>query len=325
MKSPHALTVPMAIGLGLGCTLLQGYPGGADPGKALAGGSGSKGTFEGEDADGDGIPDPVDGNEPLVDPAVDPDISIYLYPERNEGEMGCPGDDETLRRLAFPGEALTIGFRYCATEMNVVGGGIRFPGSNEVQWTFIEGAEEFTSSTVDFAYVIASEICDEVPPLCHSLDTEIFAVARNTKGDVDGDGEQDGQFVVSQPRTLEAILMCSTCESPSCDELFPEDSDPSCARCSQPPVCQEYFDLCLDPDLYDNLAREDVDVFDNFFGEDGILWKTSSTCDAGRDQCLAAVENFNLTGACSLGGGGDMAAGDSGGSDTGGAGTTGGS
>jgi hypothetical protein len=320
MKRPHALTVPLAVGLGFGCSLLQGYPGGEDPGKALAGGDGNTGRFEGEDADGDGLPDPIDGNAPLVDPAIDASIRILLYPDRFPGEMGCPGDDTDVRRLAFPGDALTVGFRFCSDEMNVVGGGIRFPGSNEVQWTFIEGADQFSSSVVDFAYVIADSVCEDVPSLCHSLDTEVFAVARNTKGDVDGDGEQDGQFVVSAPQTLEAILMCATCESPSCDALFPDGSDPSCARCGQPPSCQDYFDLCLDPDLFDNLDREDVEVFDNFFGVDGILWKTQSTCDAGRDQCLAAVENFNVTGSCSLGGGGEM----TGGSDSGGGVTTGG-
>ncbi len=312
MRSPHALTVPLALGLGLGCTLLQGYPGGGDPNKALADEPGSPGTFN-RDIDGDGIPDPIDGNEPLVDPAIDSDIRIYLFPERNEMEMGCPTEEVVLQRPAIPGGAFTIGFRYCATEMNVVGGGIRFPGSNEVQWTFIEGADQFTSQVVDFAYVVAGDACDEIPPLCHSLETEIFAVARNTKGDVDGDGEDDGQFVVSQPQTLDAVLMCATCESPSCVEVYEQLGD--CAQCAPAPECEAYRAACLDPEQFPGISQNDIDSFDQLFGDDGVLWKSTLGCEVGTDRCGEAFDNFNNEGSCTLGGGeeGEGGSGDSGG------------
>ena len=108
------VTVPLALALGLGCSLLTPYPGGEDPAAVLGSGS-PNGAF-----------DAGQEQEPLVDPAEDPSIGVT----RNVTKV-----------IAHPGSAFPIDLDFDAPGMNVVGGGISFPGSDEVQWTFIEGLE----------------------------------------------------------------------------------------------------------------------------------------------------------------------------------------
>jgi hypothetical protein len=276
--------VPLALGLGLGCALLEAYPGGEDPGKVLT------------ESTGDGSFDRGDNQEPLVDPATDTTISAT---------------SEFDQTLAFPGEAFIIDLNFTAQNANVVGGGIRFPGSNEVQWTFIEGLEGETGGEIRFGYVVAADVCSKVPNLCHLLQTEQFAVARNVLGDVDGDGVEDGEFVVSPPAAVDVILNCASCESPSCQELLAVGE---CQTCNQKAQCQEYFDTCLDPEMFPEVSDDDVDAFNLIFGPNGALWTSRDGCVAGELACENAVAEFMSLGECRLGGG----ASDEGGSGSGG-------
>ena len=139
------VTVPLALVLGLGCSLLVPYPGGGDAAAVLAGGS-AGGTFEGGE-----------GQEPLVDPAEDPSISVT----RNLTKV-----------IAHPGSAFPIDLDFDAPNMNVVGGGISFPGSDEVQWTFIQGLEGEVMGNISFGFVVDKEICADVPNLCHEIKTD---------------------------------------------------------------------------------------------------------------------------------------------------------
>ena len=82
--------------------------------------------------------------------------------------------------------------------------------------------EHLSDDLAHIGFVVDEQICGQVPNLCHEIKTEQFAVARNTVGDVDGDGVPDGEFVVSRPVEVTVVLQCSTCESPSCQELLPE-------------------------------------------------------------------------------------------------------
>lgn len=263
-------TVPLALGLGLGCSLLTPYPGGGNPAEIL--GNGSGGGVEGGE------------EEPLVDPAVDSSINII------------PAETKVV---AHPGSAFLIDLDFGAPGMNVVGGGISFPGSDEVQWTFIEGTDGEAMGNIRFGYVVDQDICSEVPNLCHEILTEQFAVARNEGGgDVDGDGTPDGEFVVSRPVEVTVILQCSTCESPSCAELLPEDE---CQSCAQPPICEEYFVRCLDPAMNPNVTTEDVAFFEGIFGPSGALWTTPAGCVAGEQACEGAQADDEME--CRLGGG----------------------
>lgn len=282
----------LALAIPLGCTLLEAYPGGEDPAKILSGSVG-EGTF-----------DEGDLQEPLVDPAIDPSISVT----RNLTQV-----------LAHPGDAFPIDLSFDARQMNVVGGGIQFPGSNEVQWTFIEGLKGQSLGDIRFGFVVEKEICADIPNLCHELKTKQFAVAENVGGaDVDGDGTKDGSFVVSKPVDVTIILVCATCESPSCRELL---ADGECQQCGQASECTEYFDTCLDPTIYPEVTNEDVALFNGIFGAEGVLWSTRDGCALGEDLCGGAL--MDTDDECRLGGGGMMAAG-SGGSDDGGGSTDGG-
>ncbi|MEM7152460.1 MAG: hypothetical protein AAF799_06425 [Myxococcota bacterium] len=274
------VTIPLALCLGFGCTLLTPYPGGEDPAEVLAG---SGGGFEGGE-----------GQEPLVDPAEDPSIGVI----RNLTKV-----------VAHPGSAFPIDLEFDAPGMNVVGGGISFPGSDEVQWTFIEGLDGETTGNIRFGFVVDQDICGQVPNLCHEIKTQQFAVARNTVGDVDGDGQTDGDFVVSRPVEVTVVLQCSTCESPSCSELLPEDE---CQSCAQPPVCDDYFARCLDPTTNPDVTDADVAFFEGIFGPSGALWTTPAGCVAGEQACEGAEADGTE---CRLGGGGE---GDDGGSSSGG-------
>ncbi len=290
MSSWAPVTIPLALGLAAGCTLLSPYPGGEDPGSVLASGAGRDSFDRGE------------GNGPLVDPAIDPTIGII----RNLTEV-----------VAHPGFAFPIDLDFDAQNMNVVGGGIRFPGSDEVWWTFIPGLEGETTGNISFGFVVDEGICGDVANLCHEISTQQFAVARNERGDVDGDGEQDGEFVVSAPVEVKIILQCSTCDAPSCLELLPEGD---CQSCAQPPVCEAYRTRCLDPMTNPDVTLEDVAFFEAIFGNQGALWTTPSGCASGEQACDGAEADAGPDGTeCRLGGGGD-GGGDDGSSSSGGAG-----
>lgn len=287
MDRASAVTVPLALLLGIGCALLESYPGGEDPGKALADAFDPKKSIMGGDP-----------QEPLVDPAIDDTITVIA----------------NIRRvLAFPGEAFLIDLEFSAENSNVVGGGIQFPGSNEVQWTFIQGLEGMDRGAIQFAYVVDTNVCTEVPNLCHLLATNQFAVARNVTGDVDGDGVEDGDFVVSKPADVDVILQCATCESPSCQDVLEAGE---CSQCGQPAECRQYFEACLDPEVIPGVTQEDVDFFNSVFGPNGALWTSPNGCAAGEALCNGAYDDYVASGmtTCRLGGGG----GDGGGTGTGG-------
>lgn len=266
-----AVTVPLALVLGFGCTLLTPYPGGEDPAAVLGGGGGFD---QGEE------------QQPLVDPAEDPSIGVT----RNLTTV-----------IAHPGSAFPIDLNFDAPGMNVVGGGISFDGSEEVQWTFIEGLDGEPTGNILFGFVVDQGICGEVPNLCHEIKTQQFAVARNDMGDVDGDGEADGEFVVSRPVEVTVVLQCSTCESPSCEELLPEGE---CQSCGQPEICSSYFERCLDPATNPDVTNEDVLFFEGIFGSNGALWTTPAGCAAGEQACQGAEADAGPDGMeCRLGGG----------------------
>lgn len=250
----------LALG-GLGCALLTPYPGGGDPGDALAeGGSGS--PFDSGKA-----------QDPLFDPAIDNSVSIIT---------------NVQKVIAIPGSAFTIDLSFSAENSNVVGGGIQFPGSDEVQWTFIEGLEGTQSGDIRFGYVVAKEVCADIPNLCHEIVTTQFAVARNSGGgDIDGDGTKDGEFVVSPGKEVSVVLQCATCDSPSCQDLLPPEE---CFFCGQPDVCVEYFDRCLDEGK-PNFGMSEADLFDSLFGATGILWSTVSGCSLGEAACENAQQD----------------------------------
>lgn len=253
---------------GLGCGLLAPYPGGGDAAESLGGAR----TDGGEAPIVGGVP-----QEPLVDPAVDDSIAVV-------------SNADTI--IALPGESFVIDLEYVAEQGNVVGGGIQFSGSDRVQWTLIEGLEGSLSGNVQFAYAVPSDICDEVPNLCHAIETQQFAVARNVSpgGDVDDDGEADGDFVISPPANVTVVLKCATCESTSCMETLPAGS---CLSCAQPDACAEAFELCFAPGRPKAETDEGVQ-FGLFFGRDGLAWKAPQSCAAGEELCDDALEKARL-------------------------------
>ncbi len=265
MRRSYAVYVVAGLVAGVGCGLLSPYPGDGNPADLLAGQSG--GT--------NGSPfNTGDPQDPLLDPAFDDSVTIIS----NEKVI-----------IANPGEAFTVDLDFEATNSNVVGGGIQFPGSDEIQWTFIDGLEGIGRGRIQFGYVVDSAICGEVPPLCHKIETQQFAVARNVapNRDVDGDGEADGDFVVSRPKDVIVVLRCASCDSPSCNEI--EELAGECQFCSQPPECQQVFDLCFDEGR-PKFETEEADDFARFFGPDGLAWKTGTVCAADDDGKTAAQD-----------------------------------
>lgn len=237
--------------------MLDPYPGGGNPADALSdNGGGSGSSFDrGEE------------QEPLFDPAIDSSVTV---------------NSRLKKVVAIPGSAFTIDLGFVAQNENVVGGGIQFPGSEEVQWTFIEGLEGMGDGQIQFGYVVAREVCEGIPNLCHPIMTKQFAVARNPGGgDIDGDGTKDGEYVVSKPDDVLVILQCATCESKSCQELLePQD----CFYCGQPEVCSQYFDRCL-AEGKPNAGTDEADLFETFFGEAGVLWSNAGSCASGEKAC----------------------------------------
>lgn len=266
MRRPSRAGSWLVPGLVLGCQLLTPYPGGGDPAKALG---------ETRPEKGPGI-EGGDEQDPLLDPAEDSSVSVRSRVEEPV--------------LAIPGTAFLVELDFIAPERNVVGGGIRFPGSDEVQWTFINAlVDDDGSIPIQFGYVVAQEVCDDIPNLCHEIVTEQFAVARNIApgGDVDGDGKPDGEFVVSGPAEVRVVLMCATCDSKSCEELLPPGK---CQHCGQPTTCREYYDRCL-AEGQPNAGTDEADLFETFFGTGGVLWTVAAGCAAGEKACDEAQQN----------------------------------
>jgi len=245
--------VGVALGIvtaAIGCKLLEPYPGGGDPADALAAGPMTGSPF-----------DTGDPQEPLEDPPVDKSIKISSNVEV---------------ALAIPGSAFLVDLAYIAENRNVVGGGIKFPGSDEVQWTLIESLRDTENGDIKFGYVVDASVCDDIPNLCHEITTTQFAVGQN------GD-----EFVVSEGEEVKVVLQCATCESQSCEDLLPPGT---CFYCAQPPVCVDYFDRCLAEGM-PNAGSDEERLFDAFFGVDGILWSTADGCAVGEQTCIDAQEN----------------------------------
>ena len=259
----------LACCLSLGCQLLTPYPGGGDPAKAI----GQKRPDRGPGIDG-GVE-----QDPLVDPAEDASITVVSRAEEPV--------------LAVPGTAFLIDLDFIAPERNVIGGGIRFPGSDEVQWTFISALEDDHGTVpIQFGYVVAQDVCDGVPNLCHEIETEQFAVARNVAPgqDVDGDGRPDGEFVVSKPANVTVVLLCATCDSKSCQQVLPKGK---CQQCGQPQVCRDYYDRCLAEGM-PNAGTKEADLFETFFGTNGVLWTVATGCAAGERACDDAQKDAEV-------------------------------
>jgi hypothetical protein len=234
----------------IGCKLLEPYPGGGDPGDALAAGPDDGSPFD------TGMP-----QEPLQDPPIDPTITV------------SPASEATI---AIPGSAFLVDLTFIADNRNVVGGGIKFPGSDEVQWTLIDGLEGEANGQIQFGYVVDANVCKDIPNLCHAIETTQFAVGR--------DGND---FVVSEGKPVTVVLQCATCESPSCEQLLPPGT---CFFCVQPQSCRDYFDRCLAEGM-PNAGSDEEDLFNTFFGPDGILWSTAEGCAVGEDTCDKAQAN----------------------------------
>lgn len=263
--------VAAGLAVGIGCGLLTPYPGSGDPAEVLG-------------AIGDGEGSPIEGGDPrdpLFDPAIDDSVTV----SSNRDVI-----------VANPGESFVIDLSFQALNRNVVGGGIQFPGSKEVQWTFIEGLQGEPNGEIRFAYAVPDGVCDEVPNRCHEIVTQQFAVVENTSGDVDGDGKQDGQFVVSQPATsqdangdllegVRVVLRCATCESTSCQELLEAGE---CSTCTQPDDCAQAYELCFTPGKA-KFGTSEHDLFELLLGEDGIAWRDPATCTMKDEVCEQAL------------------------------------
>lgn len=249
----------------LGCGLLTPYPGGGDPAQLL-----DRVTNE------DGA-SPIEGGkpqDPLIDPAIDQSVSVVSL-------------EDVI--VAIPGESFLVTLDFVAPNENVVGGGIQFPSSDRVQWTLIDGLLGNRSGRLQFAYAVPTDLCDDVPSQCHTVDTKQFAVARNTASgkDVDGDGEPDGDFVVSRPDEVAIVLKCASCESNSCVEALPGGT---CSSCTQPAECREAYDLCFAPGRPKEGTTE-AEQFELFFGANGFAWKSEASCAQAEGFCEAALES----------------------------------
>ncbi len=253
----------VGLAVGLGCSLLQPYPGGGDPADAVAA----------SDDDGPSPFNTGDPQDPLDDPATDSTITVVSNLDR---------------AVSVPGTAFTIDLGFVAKNANVVGGGIRFPGSEEVQWTFIDGLRGEKSGTLQFGYVVDMDVCEDIPNLCHEIMTTQFAVAENTgRADVDKDGTPDGQYVVSEGVEVPIVLQCATCDSTSCQDLLPIGE---CYYCGQPQICKDYFDRCL-AEGRPNAGTDEAQLFDRLFGPEGVLWNNESGCALGENACDNAQQN----------------------------------
>jgi hypothetical protein len=231
--------------MGLSCGLLLPYPGGGDPAAAFS------------LADG-GIPD---AEEPLTNPPTDDEVNVIN------------NFDDIV--VAVPGGSFPISLNFQAPSQNVVGGGIRFAGSDEVQWTLLTSVMGQSTGDVAFSYVVSPEACEDVGNLCHEISAEQFVITN--VGD---------EFHVSEAVSVTVVLQCATCTSTSCLDILPPGA---CQECSQPEACQDLFATCYGPGSpWEGTAEENV--FNQFLGAQGSLWKSTETCVEGEALCKLFLE-----------------------------------
>jgi hypothetical protein len=237
--------LPLAASVGLSCGLLLPYPGGGDPAAAF--------TLEDSGVE--------DEQEPLFDPPTDASINVI----NNLEDIV----------VAVPGGAFPISLNFQAPNQNVVGGGIRFAGSDEVQWTLLNSVMGQATGDVAFSYVVSPSACDDVANLCHEVSADQFVIT-----------DVGGEFNVSEPIAVTVVLQCATCTSTSCIEILPPGS---CQECSQPDSCQDLYDACYGPGApFEGTSEEKV--FKQFLGLQGSLWKGAETCVEGEALCDAFLQ-----------------------------------
>ena len=258
---------------GLGCGLLQPYPGDTDPRDLF--------SELGQDGGPGGGVDPSRGTpgqqQPPPDPLVDPDTDDSIRAET---------PNEVV--VANPGEAMLLKVEFQALNRNVLGAGIRFEGSDEVQWTLIASLEGEQAGTIEFAYSLPDGLCDDVPNLCHELRAELFAVGRRASDGAfvvspparpyDGKDMQDRPIYVEEngaPREdIRVVLRCASCDSDTCRDLLGAE----CSQCAQPQECAEVFDLCFGPGRPKEDATGEKDIFNASYGPDGLIWRVPGIC-----------------------------------------------
>ncbi len=256
----------IAASFAASCMLLEPYPGGGDPldvfGDPGAGVSGG------------------DPQDPLVDPPTDEDVSVA-----NLIDQDCPDDPKKDCVVALPGTGFPVRLQFIADAANVVGGGIRIKGSQEVQWTLLADVAGKTTGELSFAYVLPSDACDGLPNLCHVIETEQFAVVTTSDG-----------FAVSEAIEVNVVLQCATCSSQSCVDALPPGA---CKTCTQPDVCDQLGQVCFSPGAPGD-GTEAATIFDAFLDDDGVLWSSDQGCAQGETVCQAALDEFNQSMTCTF-------------------------
>jgi hypothetical protein len=244
MRSTKVLLLAAPL-LGFGCGLLVPYPGGGDAIEVFILGS-------------SGIPDSQD---PLINPPTDHDVNVL----NNLGDVA----------VALPGASFPVSLNFQAEDRNVVGGGIRFEGSEEIQWTLLNKVQGEQTGDVEFTYVVDSAACEDLSSLCHEVKAEEFVIT-----------QRENEFHVSVPIDVDIVLQCATCDSTSCIEVLPPGT---CMECAQPVVCQDLYDTCYG----EGAPFEDTpeaNVYEQFLGLNGSMWRGATTCVEGEALCAAFLE-----------------------------------
>ncbi len=252
--------VALAFSMACACVLLEPYPGGGDPGDALAKGQAGP---------------PGMAQDPLVDPPEDPSVMVL-------NAINCPADPDKGCVLALPGTGFPVHLTFNAPAANVIGGGISVEGSNEVQWTLLGDVSGQTAGDIQFSYLLPDDVCDGIPNLCHVIETKQFAVTSDLK--------------VSKPVVVKVVLQCASCDSASCQQALPANA---CQECVQPDTCKMLGDVCFAPGKPGENTDAET-IYDAFLDEDGALWSSEMGCAQGEPICQKALDNFNMTMQCTF-------------------------
>ncbi len=246
--SSRGALLALAFAPALACGLLVPYPGGGDPLQAFT-------------KAGSGIPGAED---PLIDPPTDDSVAVV---------------SALVASVAVPGAGFPIELEFVAQNSNVVGGGIRLPGSDEVQWTLINGVLGQNAGTLSFSYVLPDDACEGLTNLCHPIQTEQFAVVQDSV---------TNELRVSEPVEVKVVLQCATCDSDSCIEELTDIGEMQqqavCRTCAWPEACQTLNEQCY-AEGAPFAGTDEAEVYEVFMGPYGILWTSIDGCVSGEQLC----------------------------------------
>ncbi|MEO9869910.1 hypothetical protein [Ekhidna sp.] len=164
-------------------------------------------------SDGDSPAEPDDANaylnENIILPAGSFTVSVDQITETNDVTIQSNPSGSTMQVVG--GQQINVSIPFTSQNSNVTHAGIRFGDRGDIIMIPIPGANGNSSGTLDFAFAIPPDICENLNDICHDIRCYEFAVTS------DGTGNS---FQASRSNINQLASACGGCDEPQCVALL---------------------------------------------------------------------------------------------------------